>query len=234
MSAIASPTESVATFLSQLAQGLGRPRGNDSFPSPPKEITESFQPLFRPDHDLRDWALNTFVHDGAILQNPDHAHLQFADILFVWSSVCFRSKGKGVVGTAQRGIQQGGGPGKKEYLESFYREWNGGHKLPDFIITICAPYVIEADPASICSLIDHELYHCGQERDEFGYPKYTDSGLPKFALRDHDISEFVGVVKRYGDLGDRSMIDLRDALNATPTISRAQSDRAVCGCGAKV
>lgn len=229
-----SPSESVDRFLLRLAQRLEASGISRPFPSPPAELRTSLYPIFRPAHDLRDWARETFLEEGSPLHNPDHRHLLMADVLFVWSSGGFKSKGRYVAGTAQLGTQQGGGPGKKEYLESFYREWNGG-RLPDFIITICAPFVIEADPASICALIDHEYYHCGQVVNEFGISQYRQSdGLPKFALVGHDIEEFVGVVRRFGDLGNPNMIALREALNREPSIERAKVVAAVCGCGASV
>nr|WP_271894430.1 putative metallopeptidase [Phyllobacterium sp. IY22] len=49
--------------------------------------------------------------------------------------------------------------------------------------------------------MEHELYHAGQDRDSFGAPKFRKStGLPVFILRGHDIEEFIGVVRRYGQM----------------------------------
>lgn len=181
---------------------------------------------------MGEWAKKTFVDKNGPLFNKDHAHLKFADVLFVWSSVSFRSKGRTVVGTAQEGRQQGGGPGKKDFSEFLYREWNGG-KLPTFVITLAAPFFAEADPTSILAVVEHELYHCGQQRDEFGFPKFNKDGLPMFAMRGHDIEEFVGVVKRYGSTSPE-MNALKDALNSPRAVSTERAKDAFCGCGARL
>lgn len=205
-----------------------------AFPPIPEELLRNrLFPMFLPAHEVRDWARSTFIDKDAPLCNPDHAHLRLADVLFVWSSVNFKRQGQVVVGTAQIGKQRPSGPGQKEFIESRYLEWNRG-VLPDFIVTICAPYVKEAAPDAICALVEHELYHCGQQKDRFGFPQYFKSGMPKFALRGHDVEEFVGVVERYGDLGNPSMLRLKDALNSKPSIRPSQSRGVVCGCGAKV
>jgi hypothetical protein len=61
------------------------------------------------------------------------------------------------------------------------------------------PYAEACDDATFCALVEHELSHCGQERDEFGMPRFKKStGMPAFCMRGHDVEEFVGVVRRYG------------------------------------
>lgn len=49
-----------------------------------------------------------------------------------------------------------------------------------------------------CVLSDDGSIH-NQELDDFGSPKFTKEALPKLASRNHDVEEFVGVVRRYGD-----------------------------------
>lgn len=52
---------------------------------------------------------------------------------------------------------------------------------------------------NFCALVEHELYHCAQAVDEFGSPKFNAiTERPIFAIKGHDIEEFVGVVRRYG------------------------------------
>jgi hypothetical protein len=42
--------------------------------------------------------------------------------------------------------------------------------------------VASRDDATFCALVEHELSHCGQERDEFGMPRFKKStGLPAFS-----------------------------------------------------
>lgn len=85
---------------------------------------------------------------------------------------------------------------QKTRQEQQMREWFG--YVPDFIITLAVAYCVQCSDAEFCALVEHELYHIGQAKGEFGAPKFTKEGLPKLALRGHDVEEFVGVVKRYG------------------------------------
>lgn len=187
--------------------------------------------MFAPAPELAKWAIDTFISAESDLVNLDHSHLAMAKLLFVWSSVPFKSKGKEAVGTAQMGQQQGS-LGKKELLEWTYRNWNGG-VLPDFVITICAPYVEQSPPDAVCALIEHELYHCGQAKDEYGFPKFHKDSTPVFSMRGHDVEEFVGVAQRYGAY-NASLMDMKEALSGVPAISKVRTTNAVCGCGARV
>ena len=77
------------------------------------------------------------------------------------------------------------------------------------------------------ALAEHEMYHCGQERDEFGAPKFRKSGLPAFAMRGHDVEQFVGVVRRYG-AGAAGVMAMVDAANRPPEIADIRIAQA-CG-----
>lgn len=113
----------------------------------------------------------------------------------------------------------------KARAEQQVREWFGF--IPDFILTFSAPYATHASDAEFCALVEHELYHCGQERDEWDAPKFRKSGLPAFTMRGHDVEEFVGVVRRYG--ADASGVrDLVEAASHEPLIARASIAQA-CG-----
>lgn len=91
----------------------------------------------------------------------------------------------------------------------------------------------QAGDAEFCALVEHELYHCGQERDAFGAPKFRQSGLPAFTMRGHDVEEFVGVVRRYG--ADASGVrDLVEAASHEPTIARASIAQACGTCMLRV
>ena len=200
------------------------------FPKPPEALLDSLLPIFLPAPELKEWAFASFIHEGALLQNPDHDHLKDAEILFVWSSIAFKRGGNPVVGTAQMGQQQGT-LGKRELVESVYRAWYGGD-LPDFVITICAPYAAEAKPVAQCALVEHELYHCAQALDECGNPKFTDKNWPAWKIRGHDVEEFVGIAARYGAYSPELQA-LKFVLDRAPLVATAEID-AVCGCGAKL
>lgn len=204
-----------------------------AFPGVPSHLLEDedADPVFEPAHEVRLWAYSWFIDEDATLFNPDHEHLQEADILFVWSSVCFKSKGYEVVGTCQLG-EQTGAKGTKEFAEWQFRTMNGG-KLPDFVVTLCAPYFAETSSEAVCAVVEHELYHGGQRLDKYGIPMRHRDGSPVYEIRGHDIEEHLGVVARYGAYSPQLM-KLRDSLNAPPLIPRAFSRDAVCGCGARI
>jgi hypothetical protein len=101
-----------------------------------------------------------------------------------------------IVGQAEPGVRRGMGAWAKSRAELQLRQWFGS--IPDFLITIDATYAASCGDVEFCSFVEHQLYHCGQERDLFGAPKFTKYGRPVFAMRGHDVEEFVGIVRRYG------------------------------------
>jgi len=175
--------------------------------------------------DLTEWFSKTFIDDGGDLTNEDHAHLRQASIGALWTTAANSRQGRAVVGQAEMGSPRAMGRWAKARAEQQVREWFG--HIPDFILTFSAPYAAQATDAEFCALVEHELYHCGQERDEWGAPKFRKSGLPAFTMRGHDVEEFVGVVRRYG--ADASGVrDLVEAASHEPLIGRASIAQA-CG-----
>jgi len=206
-------------------------------PYPPVEfsIGRSVIPLFRPAPELEEWAVDTFVSGDGKLSNEDHLHLSAARLGFLWTS--FPAMRQGLVILGQSEI-----PSPPPSLGSWARarwtyqieEWFGDEAL-DFLITIYAPYAIETDNASFCALIEHELYHCGQKLDEFGIPKYRRDGQLTFAIRGHDVEEFVGVVARYGVAASAGRTkELVAAGNRAPSIATAKISGACGTCALKV
>jgi hypothetical protein len=109
-------------------------------------------------------------------------------------------------------------------------EWFGA--MPDFLLTFSAPAAHDMDDASFCALVEHELYHCAQKMDQYGMPKFKEDGSPSFAIRGHDVEEFVGVVARYGaiDPGVAAMVEVA----GRQPLMRAASIAGACGtCGLK-
>ncbi len=186
----------------------------------------------RPAPELREWAVNTFIDPDGPLANEDHIHLVDADIGFLWAAAPNTRQMNSVVGEAEMPTFRCG-KWQKARQEQQIAEWFGS--VPDFLITIFAPYAAACDDASFCALIEHELFHCGQERDEFGAPKFKMSGEPAFALRSHDVEEFVGVVARYG-IGAAAgrTADLVRAANKGPQIAESLIHGACGTCGRKV
>jgi len=193
-------------------------------------VLNALLPVFEPCPHVREWAFSQFIEEGSPLQNPDHDHLKDAVIGFLWTNSEAKVKGVRPDAYAETGRSSGRGPSKHRE-EQLFREWFGD--TTDFIITLYAPFFAEADEMSVCAVVEHELYHCGQEKDEFGHPKFTENGWPKWAMRPHDVEEFIGVAGRYGAYSE-GLIAMQTVLSRPPLIKREEATRAVCGCGARV
>jgi len=138
-------------------------------------------PTFVPAPELESWLRSTFIEEGATLQNEDHFHLRYAEIGVRWTSIENSRHGRRVVGQAERGDPTAMGRWAKARAELQVTEWFG--EIPDFILTFDASYAAICSDAEFCSLVEHELAHCGIERDAFGAPKFRRStGLPAFTL----------------------------------------------------
>ncbi|XRG81554.1 putative metallopeptidase [Salinisphaera sp. SPP-AMP-43] len=181
---------------------------------------------FTPSGDLLAWVRTTFIDEGAALQNPEHAHLEYADLAFLWAGVPNSKKGRTVLGTAETCPPQvTAGKWLKGRIEQQLVGWFSS--MPDFLITLDANYALECSDMQFCALVEHELLHCAQEQDEYGAPKFTQEGLPKFGIRGHDVEEFASVVRRYGapDVETAAFIQ---AGQQAPEIGAASVARA-CG-----
>ena len=168
-------------------------------PMPPMTLLESTgASQFVPAPEVEAWARAIFIEDGGALNNPEHAHLRSADIGMLWTNADNVRRGRTVLGQCETG-QPSGPMGKwgKARAEQQIVEWFGA--VPDFIITISAGFAASCSDATFCALIEHELLHAGQERDEFGAPRFSKmTGRPIFGMRSHDIEEFFSVAQRYG------------------------------------
>jgi len=209
-------------------------------PMPPAFLLEDeavAEPRFLPAPELDAWARASFIGPEAPLHNPDHAHLEHARIGWLWTSVPNRRQMRSVAGTAEiPHPPQNGGAWARARWEMQLRTLfpvdgpTYAWKLPDFVITLFAPYAAAVDDPAFCAFVEHELYHCAQAEDEFGTPVfYRDSGLPKFAIRGHDAEEHIGVVRRYGPGSAAGGVGaLVEAASRRPEIA-AVSIAGVCG-----
>lgn len=188
-------------------------------PYPPCDLLEARAETFIPSPELASWTRATFIDIAGSLANPDHEHLNDAEIGFLWTDIPNSRATRAIVGQAELGTPIGAmGKWAKARALMQVREWFGD--VPDFVITLEASYAASCDDASFCALVEHELYHCAPERDAFGAPKFTRDGRPKFAMRGHDVEEFVGVVARYG-IAASGVGELVRAANKGPTIAEA-------------
>jgi hypothetical protein len=199
-------------------------------PKPPKILLKSFEDLFIPAPEILTFTREAFLNPSSKLYNEDHGHLLNADIGFLWTNVPYKRQMNPVAGMAQipRPSPTLDAWTKARYWQQL-REWFGTDKL-DFLITLYAKYADECDDASFCALDEHELYHCGQAEDEFGFPKFRrSSGLPVYGIRGHDAEEFVGIVERYGPgAGAGKTAELIAAGKRKPKIALADI-KSICG-----
>lgn len=196
-------------------------------PMPPPDMVDDVDELFVPSSDLIMWARDTFILPSALLHNEDHAHLEFVEIGMLWTNVGNSRGGNRIVGQCELGRPQAMGKWAKARAELQVREWFGD--IPDFIITLDAGYAAGCDDDTFCALVEHELYHAGQELDLFGAPKFKMDGSPKFGIKGHDVEEFVGVVERYGvGAAAGRTAALVDAASRAPSIAQVNIAHA-CG-----
>src|ERR1700704_5355662 len=78
--------------------------------------------------------------------------------------------GRRVVGQAERGDPAA--MGKWARARAALQVWEWFRAIPDFILTFDASYASICSDAQWCALCEHELSHCGVERDAFGAPKF--------------------------------------------------------------
>jgi hypothetical protein len=190
-------------------------------------IDESLMlPRFEPAPELLDWLTSTFIVEGAPLQNPDHAHLAMAQLGVLWTNVENSRSGRRVVGQAEF-KPPGGTMGKwaRARMQAQLYAWFGA--MPDFLLTFDAEYCAACSDEEFCALAEHELYHCGQARDEFGVPRFTKDGFVVFVSRGHDVEEFIGVVRRYGP----AAAHLEPLMEAAALAPEIPADRLAIACG---
>lgn len=192
-------------------------------PYPPIAFSEEPLTVIVPANEITEWVKETFLVEGSPLHNPDHWHLEFADIKFMWASSAFAKKGRTVLGQCEELMIRAGG-WQKARQEQQFMEWFG--YKPQFIITLAADYCDQCSDVDFCALVEHELYHIAQEIDEFGIPKFTKEGLPKLCMRGHDVEEFNGVVRRYG--ANEQVQEMINAAEEKPKIGLAKISQA-CG-----
>lgn len=203
-------------------------------PMPPEDLVEDLGivPRFVPAPEIVEWARACFIVEGAPLVNPDHEHLRLARIGALWTAVPNRRQMRTVIATAEMPFFRGS-RWVKARQEAQLIEWFGD--VPDFLLTFWAPWAAEADDASWCATVEHELYHCGQQEDQWGSPKFRRDGTPVWAIRGHDAEEFVGVVRRYGVGAAASGVEALVRAAARPPEIAAAQIAGVCGtCLARV
>lgn len=203
-----------------------KPALNILRPMPPPALLESDLCRLVPAPEVAAWFREQILQDTGAIHNPDHLHLQDADIQYLWASEGFTKQQRTVIGQAEQVMFTGGG-WKRARQEQQFKEWFG--HVPDYLITLDASYCASCGDAEFCALVEHEHFHIAQKVDDFGAPAFDKDGFPKLGIRGHDVEEFVGVVERYGAGAHDSAVNrMARAANAQPLVSRA-SIAASCG-----
>lgn len=197
-------------------------------PQPPLRLQgEIREPeSFVPSDAVEVWLRRTFIEAGP-LHNPEHEHLQQATIGVLWTNAPNQKAGNVIAGMAELPNCAGATWAKAKQRWQLMA-WFGD--IPDFVITLDAPICAQASDLQFCALAEHELLHCGVARDAYGMPKFSrEDGRPIFALRGHDVEEFVSVVRRYGvgTLNPR-LRELVEVAQQVPQVAET-SIRLACG-----
>lgn len=198
-----------------------------SRPMPPECLFDIEQgDQFIPAPEIIEWAMETFVMEGSPLHNPEHGHLEMANIGVLWTNVANSKNGRMIVGQCEVGDPMAMGKWAKAKARIQVEQWFGF--IPDFILTFDAGYASQCSDIEWCALVEHELLHAAQDRDMYGAPKFSAStGRPVWAIRGHDVQEFTSIVRRYG--ADAVHVrEFVDAANQRPEVGHASVAHA-CG-----
>lgn len=195
-------------------------------PLPPAALIDIESPAtFVPAPAVLEWARANIIGDGP-LYNEEHNHLLDAHIGILWTNVPNSRHGRRIVGQCEIPNVQGG-KWLKSRVEQQLIDWFDA--VPDFLITLDALFAVEANNATWCAYLEHELYHAGQSLDEFGAPAFNSEGRPKFAIRGHDFEGFHGVTRRYGvGAAESGVAEMVRIAQMPPEIAQARID-AACG-----
>jgi len=187
--------------------------------------------------EVGEWARQVFLDSDSPLYNSDHEHLggvvseddedpYTPTIGWLWTNVENNKGGRRIIGTAQIGEPQGGTPWHKARQYEQLARWFG--VIPDFVITLDAVFMSTASLGTCCALIEHELYHCAQKRDQWGSVVFDRDGRPVWTMRPHDVEEFTGVVRRYGVNAATVSEEFADAIRSGPLFPEVQLS-GLCG-----
>lgn len=176
------------------------------------------------------WIRKEILTEGGALFNKDHRHLRNARIGVLWTNVLYTKGGKFVGGEAMMPLANTKNKWQEARETDMFHNWFG--HVPDFCITLDAVYSAEAEDAAFCALVEHELYHCGQKRDEFKVPKWNrKTGKPVYCMAPHGCEEFPEVVARYGvEAGAAGVLELVAAALSAPTVAKVSIALACGNC----
>lgn len=198
-------------------------------PIPPENLLDpSAEDAFAPSSDVPVWAEEVFYAPGAPLAPyvPELQPLQMADIGTLWTNAKCERQARPVVGKMELCRPN---PMLDQWAKAAYydqlRGWFG--RVPDYKMTLSAPFAAGADDPTFCALVLHELLHA--------WLKFiTKKGRPIWGVQGHDVEEHVRVVELFGvGAAAGKTKELVEAGRRKPLIAPAQI-AGVCGtkgCG---
>jgi hypothetical protein len=200
----------------------------DGIPLPPEYMHSPVRwpECFAFDRNLEAWVRRHFINEDGALCNEDHWHLRVARIAFEWTNIENAKQMRRVVGTAE--LVGGSGGSKWAKGREAWRLKGYWGEVPHFLITLDSVWWASADDAERCAVVDHELYHCAIKKTKMGEPSFNKDGLPNWAMRGHDIEEFMGVARRWGPEACH-LTELAETFRRPPLIARARLDAVCCG-----
>jgi hypothetical protein len=202
-------------------------------PYPPKGL-QSFGEDFAPDPVLADWIKLNYIKEDGELYDKGHSHLRSANIGVLWTNAACSRQGTSVVGMAE--IPRPPTASNKWHKARFtyqLTKWFG--RIPDFLLTFDARYAMKCEDLSFCALVDHELNHCGQAKNQYNCPKFRKDGKPVWTIVAHDVEEFVSVVRRFGPgAGAGKTAEFVAAARKVPLIGAAKIAGACGTCKLKL
>lgn len=176
--------------------------------------------------------MNTFVHEDGELCNEDHAHLRTANIAAIWTNVEYEDGLMPVAGMAEI-VKVNGKPWARTERIDHLCLLHGD--IPQARIWIYAPYAATLPDSAFCALVEHELYHLAQKHDKNNEPMFDEESRPVLTTRAHDVSEFLGVVERYGvDAVHPNIRKLVELAKEKPLIEQTSIQLACGTCAAGV
>lgn len=165
---------------------------------------------------------------GMLLINTVETHepLQAAQIAYLFRDQEISSGGKVTWASAHLASLQGAAA---KYWGRYF-EWSLYRLVgfePDFVMLIDRHIWAGLDEREKLAVVDHELCHMTQARDEFGGLRFNQvTAAPIWVIRPHDVEEFTEVVDRHG-AWSASLVSMArsliDALNNGPALAVPQT-----------
>ena len=135
---------------------------------------------------------------AAKLINDHHSHLTEARIVYLFRNGKWAKKGKTMLGQAKLAAEDA------RFIGQY-----------DFVVIINMIAWNNASAAVREALVDHELSHCECETDRAGNKKWN--------IADHDVQEFVSIVRRHGLWAD-DLARLAKAAAEGPVVTEDIAD----------